>query len=36
MPIAGFPKHLIFYRAEKKDIKILRVVHGARDLETLF
>lgn len=35
MPIAGFPRHLIFYRAEKEKIKVLRVVHGARDLESL-
>ncbi len=36
MPITGFPRHLIFYRAEEKEIRILRVVHGARDLESLF
>jgi toxin ParE1/3/4 len=36
IPITGFPKHLIFYRAEEKEIRILRVVHGARDLESLF
>jgi toxin ParE1/3/4 len=35
MPIAGFPKHLIFYRAGDEEIRILRVVHGARDLESL-
>jgi toxin ParE1/3/4 len=35
MPIAGFPRHLIFYRVEKEEIRILRVVHGARDLESL-
>jgi len=31
MPIAGFPTHLIFYRLEEEEIRILRVVHGARD-----
>jgi len=36
MPIARFPKHLIFYRAENREILILRVVHGARDPENLF
>ncbi len=36
MPIAGFPKHLILYRADESEILILRVVHGARDLESLF
>jgi toxin ParE1/3/4 len=35
MPIAGFPRHLIFYRADEEEIRILRVVHGARDLESL-
>jgi plasmid stabilization system protein ParE len=35
MPIAGFARHLIFYRAEEVEIRILRVVHGARDLESL-
>jgi len=35
MPIAGFPRHLIFYRAEEEEIRILRVVHGARDLESV-
>jgi plasmid stabilization system protein ParE len=35
MSIAGFPRHLIFYRAEKGEIRILRVVHGTRDLESL-
>jgi plasmid stabilization system protein ParE len=35
MSIAGFPRHLIFYRTTEGEIKILRVVHGARDLESL-
>jgi toxin ParE1/3/4 len=35
MSIAGFPRHLIFYRAEEGEIRILRVVHGTRDLESL-
>ena len=35
MPITGFPRHLIFYRAEEEEIRILRVIHGARDLESL-
>ena len=33
--ISGFPKHLLFYRFEGGEIHILRVVHGARDLERL-
>ncbi len=35
MTISKFPKHLIFYRAQSDEILILRVVHGARDLENL-
>ncbi|PYY04396.1 MAG: hypothetical protein DMG69_30355 [Acidobacteria bacterium] len=34
--VAGFPKYLIFYQAREGEILILRVVHGARDLESLF
>jgi toxin ParE1/3/4 len=33
--IVGFPKHLIFYRFSEGEIFVLRVVHGARDLERL-
>jgi toxin ParE1/3/4 len=36
MLIAGFPRHLIFYQIEPEGILVLRVVHGARDLEPLF
>ena len=35
-PVAGFPKFLVFYRMEKDELLILRVIHGARDLESLF
>jgi toxin ParE1/3/4 len=34
--IAGFPKHLLFYRFHETEVFILRIVHGARDLENLF
>ena len=33
--IAGFPKHLMFYKFDEAEVFILRVVHGARDLERL-
>jgi plasmid stabilization system protein ParE len=33
--IAGFPKHLIFYSFSGGQVSVLRVVHGARDLERL-
>jgi toxin ParE1/3/4 len=36
VPVAGFPKHLIFYQPYPDEIVVLRIVHGARDLESLF
>lgn len=36
MPVAGFTKFLIFYQTREPETLILRVVHGARDLESLF
>jgi toxin ParE1/3/4 len=33
--IRGFPKHLLFYRLDPGEVFVLRVVHGARDLEGL-
>jgi toxin ParE1/3/4 len=35
VPVTGFPKHLIFYRFHRDELLILRVIHGARDLENL-
>ena len=32
----GFARHLIFYRPRKDGIEVLRVIHGARDIESLF
>ena len=34
--IPKFPKHLMFYRFEHDEVFVLRIVHGARDLESLF
>ncbi|MFZ0661006.1 MAG: type II toxin-antitoxin system RelE/ParE family toxin [Candidatus Binataceae bacterium] len=34
--VARFISHLIFYRVELGAIEIVRVIHGARDLENLF
>ena len=34
--IRGFPKHLVFYQPFADGILVLRVVYGARDLESLF
>ncbi len=36
MTIGGFPKHLLFYQVRRSKLIVLRVVHGARDLEALF
>ena len=36
MPVAGFTKFLIFYQTRERETLILCVVHGARDLESLF
>ena len=33
--IEGFENHLIFYRATVDGIDIIRVLHGARDIESL-
>jgi len=34
--VKGREKHLIFYRPTKGGIEVLRVLHGARDIERLF
>jgi toxin ParE1/3/4 len=35
-PIRGFENYLIFYRAMAIGIDVLRVIHGARDIDRLF
>jgi toxin ParE1/3/4 len=36
MPVPHFPRHLVFYRFRDQELIVLRIVHGARDLESLF
>lgn len=36
LPVRRFRRYLIFYRAVGNDIEIIRVLRGARDLDTLF
>jgi len=36
VPVAGFPRYLLFYQPYPDEIVVLRIVHGARDLESLF
>ena len=35
-PVKTFSNHLVFYRALENGIEIVRVLHGARDIESLF
>jgi toxin ParE1/3/4 len=32
--ISGFSKHLLFYKFDGTELFVLRVIHGARDLES--
>ena len=33
--VIGFPNHLIFFRVDGNSLIVVRVLHGARDLENL-
>lgn len=35
-PIRRFPNHLIFYRPIDGGIEVIRVLHGAQDLDAIF
>ena len=35
LPISGFGHHLIFYKISGKTIRILRLLHSARDLNNI-
>jgi toxin ParE1/3/4 len=35
-PIDGFGNYLVFYRPTDEGVDIVRVLHGARDIEALF
>lgn len=35
-PLQGFPKYLVFYRPVDKGIEVVRVLHGAQDIEAIF
>jgi toxin ParE1/3/4 len=34
-PVPGFKKYVIFYRPTRNGIEVLRVLHGARDADTI-
>jgi toxin ParE1/3/4 len=36
LPITGFENYLIFYSATRQSIKVIRVLHAARDFPTIF
>jgi toxin ParE1/3/4 len=36
LQIKGFPNHLVFHQITKRGVEVLRIVHGARDLQRLF
>lgn len=33
-PVRGFRRHLVFYRLRDERLEVLRVLHGARDVES--
>ena len=35
-PVRGFRQFILFYRANDAGIEIIRVLHGARDIESIF
>ena len=35
-PVSGFEKYLIFYLPQGNGIDVIRVLHGARDIDSLF
>ena len=34
--VSGFPKYLIFYRVDEMELAVVRIIHGARDYDTMF
>lgn len=35
-PIDGFRNHLVFFQMTESGIQVVRVLHGARDIDSLF
>jgi toxin ParE1/3/4 len=35
-PVKGFPNLLVFYRIEGDRLEVVRVLHGSRDVESIF
>jgi len=36
LPVIGFENYLIFYTSTQRSVKVLRVLHAARDFPTIF
>ena len=36
LPVTGFEHYLIFYTSAQRSVKVLRIVHAARDFPTIF
>jgi hypothetical protein len=36
VPVKGFESYLVFYLPHQNGIDMIRVIHGARDIESLF
>lgn len=34
--VRGFPKHIIYYRPDPDGIEVIRLLHGSRDIVSLF
>ncbi len=34
--VEGFPNHLIFYRTGENGVEVVRLLHGARDIDRIF
>ena len=34
--VSGFSNYLIFYRVNETDLTVVRILHGARDYDTIF
>ena len=35
-PVSGFERYLVFYRPRQTGVEIIRVLHGHRDIDSLF
>ena len=35
-PIRGFRNYLIFYRSSEETLRVMRVIHGAKDIAAIF